>query len=130
MCCQLMHSFNSRRLGGWIRPKMLHHKKARRLIDRQLESVASLEVLEFLSAPTLIDAVDGLLVQPLVLSGRNHAVQRTFGFCVLESSVARVPELPLTRGFPSWKGVTAEVAQDDLLKKSLEKSLVSVKFPA
>ena len=41
---------------------MLHHEETGFLIDRQLETVASLEVLEFLGALTLVDAVDGILV--------------------------------------------------------------------
>jgi len=98
---------------------MLRHQEAGSLVDWQLESVASFKVLEFLGAPTLVDAVDRSLVETFGLRCRDHALQLSFRLCALESGIARVPELPFTLGFPFWKGVATQVTQDDLLKKTL-----------
>lgn len=98
---------------------MLHHQETAILVDGQLESVAPFKVLELLGAPTLIDAVDGTLVQPLGLGCGDHALQLPLGFGALESCVARVPEFPFALGFPFGEGVAAEIAQDDLFKKTL-----------
>lgn len=119
--CAILCSWDPSRLGSRIRPIMLRHQEAGILVDWQLESVASFEVVEFLGAPTLVDAVNCSLVETLGLRGRDHALQLPFRLCALESGVARVPELPLTHGFPFWEGVAAEIAQDDLLKKTLRR---------
>ena len=58
---------------------------------------------------------------PLALAAATHALQLPFRLCALESSVTGIPEFPLTHGFPFRKGVTTEIAQDDLLKKTLRK---------
>ena len=110
---------------------MLHHQETALIVDRQLKSVASLKILEFFGPPTSIDAVDGALIQALGLCGGNHALQLSFHFCTFESGVPRVPELPLTRGFPFRDRVTTEIAQDDLFEKTLkdaEKKVVSQVF--
>lgn len=95
--------------------QVLHHKKARRLIDRLVKSIAFLELLEFLRTTSEIDAVDSTLVETFLLRRGDHALQLSLGLRTLEASVARVPELGLACRFPFWEGVTAKIAEDDLL---------------
>lgn len=112
---QLIYSDMSTR----IMAQVLCHEQTRYLVDRLFESIASLEVLEFLRTSSKIYAVDSTLVESFRLRRGDHTLQLSLGLRTLEASIARIPELAFAGRFPFWEGFTAEVAENDLLEETL-----------
>lgn len=78
------------------------------------------ERLEFRSTSTKVNAVDSALIQAFSFSCGDHALQFGFDLSTLEPGVARVPELALPGRFPFRKRIATEIAENDLLQKTLE----------